>query len=262
MKIQSACARDLSVASAVCRRDLLRFRKESSRWLGVVAQPLLFWFVIGSGLGASVRMVGDPEGGFVRYFFPGSMLLTVVFTCVFASISVIEDKRAGFLRGVLVAPGSRAALVAGKLLGVACLASAQCILFALAAPLAGFSLGGIHWPGFAGGLLLSVVAMAGVNFAVAWRMDSTQGYHAVMSLLLLPLWIVSGAMFPRATGPLAFLLHWNPLAPMLHALRASLEGSSIPAGTWLVLCTLALAGVAAALAAASPSRSGVLNAAD
>ncbi len=137
----------MTVAQAVYFRDLLRFRKDSSRWIGVVAQPLLFWFVIGSGMTASLSMT-QLSVPYVQYFFPGSLILCILFTAIFASISIIEDKRAGFLRSVLVAPNSRTQLVLGKLASVVTLCLIQSLIFVLVAPLAHYSLPQVAWEVF------------------------------------------------------------------------------------------------------------------
>ena len=124
--------------------------------------------------------------------------MVVLFTAIFTTMSVIEDRHSGFLQAVLVAPGSRASVVLGKCLGAGSVAFAQGLLFALLAPVAGFSLGAIDWPLLLSALALSCFGMCAMGFAVAWWLDSTAGYHVVMSVLLLPLWIVSGAMFPAS----------------------------------------------------------------
>src|SRR5690606_2453661 len=132
--------------------------------------------------------------------------------------------------GVLAGPGSRFALVAGKSLGSTTLAGLQAIVFVLLAPLAGFSLFSIHWPLLIAALALTSLALTALGFAVAWWLDNTQAYHAVQMTALVPLWVLSGAMFP-ATGlssgwSLVQLL--NPVSYAVSAVRHALYGGAAP----------------------------------
>jgi len=149
-----------------------------------------------------------------------------------ATMSVIEDRRQGFLQGVLVAPGSRAAVALGKSLGSATVALLHAALFVALAPLAGFPYLSVSWwrlPIVAG---LAALSLAALGFTLAWALDSIQGYHVVMNLVLVPLWILSGAMFP-AVGlhpVLDLLVRWNPMSYAMAGLRRALYGGAPPAG--------------------------------
>ncbi|MGE3190502.1 MAG: ABC transporter permease, partial [Vicinamibacterales bacterium] len=123
------------------RRDLVRFLRQRSRVLSSLATPILFWLVIGSGIGQSFRpQDGSMPGGFLEYYFPGTVALIVLFTAIFSTISVIEDRHDGFLQGVLASPAPRVAIVLGKVLGSATLALGNAVLFLLLAPVAGIAL--------------------------------------------------------------------------------------------------------------------------
>jgi ABC-type Na+ efflux pump permease subunit len=111
-------------------------------------------------------------------------MLVVLFTSIFTTMSVIEDRHKGFLQAVLVAPASRASLVLGKTLGGVAIALAQAALFAALAPFAGFHMGGVDWPLLVAVLLFTGIGLSSLGFAIAWWLDSTQGYHVVMSVLL------------------------------------------------------------------------------
>ena len=100
----SSLAQELGVIDALWRRELLHLLHQRSRWLGVVLQPLLFWFIIGSGMAPSFRAEDGTEADYLKFLFPGIVMMVVLFTAIFATISVIEDRKAGFLQGVLVAP--------------------------------------------------------------------------------------------------------------------------------------------------------------
>ena len=131
---------------------------------------------------------------------------------IFATISVIEDRHQGFLQMVPCGPGSRGALVAGKSLGSASVALSQAALFLLLSPLAGFAPGAVDWPLLAAALFLSALGLAAVGFAVAWVVDNVQGYHAIQMTLLVPLWVISGAMFPMSADHPGFAAAIGPMA--------------------------------------------------
>src|SRR5215211_7328963 len=123
---------------SLAKRELVRFLRQRHRVVGALATPIVFWLLIGGGMGRSFRAEGTPGGGnYLLYFFPGTVLMILLFTAIFSTISIIEDRREGFLQSVLVAPVPRLAIVLGKVLGGAALAFAQALLFLLFAPLVG-----------------------------------------------------------------------------------------------------------------------------
>lgn len=216
-------------AASLWRRELIRFWRQPSRVASAFGSPVLFWFLIGSGLGSSFRLPGGPEGvDFLEYFFPGTAVLLVLFASIFSTISVIEDRNQGFLQGVLVAPISRLTVVAGKVVGGATPAWLQGMAFLVLAPWAGIHLSLGRILAAAAVLALLALALTALGFAFAWRIDSTQGFHGVMNLLLVPMWLLSGAFFPLAGAPawLSFLMHVNPLTYGLAALRWALYGEA------------------------------------
>ena len=205
-------------------REIVRFLRQRSRVFGACAQPLVFWLLLGGGLNASFRAPDLPGSSYLTYFYPGVIALVLLFTAIFATIAVVEDRQAGFLQGVLVAPVSRQSIVLGQALGCTTLALAQGGLFLLFAPFVG-----VHLTLGAVGAVLAVQALVAfgltnLGLIIAWRMDSTQGFHAIMNLILLPIWMLSGAFFP-ATGASAWLswvMHVNPLTYGMAALRRAL----------------------------------------
>ena len=218
----------------LCWREIVRFVRQRSRVTGAFAQPLVFWLLLGGGLKASFRPPGVPEGTtYVEYFYPGAIALVLLFTAIFSTISVVEDRREGFLQGVLVAPLARSTIVLGQALGGTLLALVQGLLFLIFAPVVGISLS-------AAGILLGVSVMFLMAFSltnlgllIAWRMDSTQGFHAIMNLILLPIWLLSGAFFPASgvTPWLGWVMQINPLTYGMAALRRCLYlGSPMSAG--------------------------------
>jgi ABC-2 type transport system permease protein len=206
----------------LCRREIVRFVRQRSRVSGAFAQPLVFWLLVGGGLKASFRPPGVPEGmSYVEYFYPGAIALVLLFTAIFSTISVVEDRREGFLQGVLVAPVKRSTVVLGQALGGTALALIQGLLFLLIAPAVDISLSVLAVLSGVGVMFLIAFSLTSLGLIIAWRMDSTQGFHAIMNLILLPIWLLSGAFFPAAgVSPwLGWMMQVNPLTYGMAALR-------------------------------------------
>src|ERR1700744_5131969 len=129
-------------ALSLCKRELVRFLRQRHRIIGALATPIVFWLLIGAGVGHSFRGVEGAiaQGGYLQFFFPGTVLMILLFTAIFSTISIIEDRREGFLQSVLVAPVPRMAVVLGKVLGGTVLAFGQGLIFLLLAPLIGMHL--------------------------------------------------------------------------------------------------------------------------
>jgi ABC-2 type transport system permease protein len=209
----------------LCWREIVRFARQRSRVTGAFAQPLVFWLLLGGGLKASFRPPGVPDGtSYVEYFYPGAIALVLLFTAIFSTISVVEDRREGFLQSVLVAPLNRSTIVLGQALGGTALALIQGMLFLLFAPAVGISLSVLTVVSGIGVMFLIAFSLTNLGLVIAWRMDSTQGFHAIMNLILLPIWLLSGAFFPRpgVTPWLSWLMQVNPLTYGMAALRRCL----------------------------------------
>ena len=216
----------------LCQREMVRFYRQKSRIIGVIGSPLVFWFLIGSGLGGSFR---HPEAqassmNYLEYFFPGTIVLIILFTSIFSTISIIEDRREGFLQSVIVAPVSRGSIAFGKILGGTFLALIQAAILLALVPFLGISLSLASLLIVVFVLFLISFGLTGLGFIIAWKMDSTQGFHALMNLFLIPLWLLSGALFPPsgASRWLGTLMKLNPLTYGIDALRTSLYLSRTP----------------------------------
>jgi ABC-2 type transport system permease protein len=211
-------------------RDVIRFLRQRNRIIGALATPLVFWLLVGSGFGPSFRnpAAAGHAGSYLAYFFPGTLVLIMLFTAIFSTISIIEDRREGFLQGALVAPLSPAAIPLGKFLGGTTLAVLQAALFCILAPLAGMPIGLHQIALLLPALILVGFSMTGLGFLVAWPMDSTQGFHAIMNIFLMPLWMMSGALFPMPSG--TGWLYWvgalNPVSYGVTAIRSAFNASS------------------------------------
>ena len=255
----------LLAATALAKREVVRFVRQRNRVFGALAQPVLFWAIFGAGFSPSFR---TGSIGYSEYFFPGVIVLILLFTAIFATISIIEDRNTGFLQGVLVAPVPRSAIIVGKVLGTTVLAVGQALLVLALAPLFGMSIP-------VAGILLSIpvlvlvsIALAGLGIWIAWRMDSTQGFHAIMTSVLMPMWLLSGAFFPPGGTPkwLAIIIAANPLTYGVALLRHSLylgnpaATAALPSAMACLVATVlfAIATIAGASMAAKSRTAGAL----
>jgi ABC-2 type transport system permease protein len=204
----------------------VRFLRQRSRVIGALGSPVIFWLLLGSGLNRSFNggAARPPVGGYLQYFYPGTLALIVLFTAIFSTISVIEDRQEGFMQGVLVAPVPRSAIVMGKVLGGTTLALMQAAAFLLLAPLAGLPVTLAGLPLLLGVIVALGFATTGLGLLIAWWLDSMQGFHAIMNVLLIPMWILSGAVFPAsgASGWLRPIMQANPMTYGVTALRLSI----------------------------------------
>ncbi len=200
-------------------RELVRFFRQRTRVVGALGQPIIFWVLFGAGLHGS--FTGPAGMSYQEYFFPGVAVMIVMFTAIYSTISIIEDRRDGFLQGVLVAPIPRASLVLGKVLGGTVLAVLQAVVFLVVGPL--LSLVGLappletgltlhNAPAVIGFLALVGFSLTALGYLIAWPMESTHGFHAIMSVFLMPMWLLSGSFFPAGdSGWLSWVIRLNPL---------------------------------------------------
>jgi ABC-2 type transport system permease protein len=261
----------LPVIYTLSLRELVRFFRQKNRVFGALGQPIIFWLLFGAGLG-SAKVGNDPTSGKLDYahFFPGTLVMILLFTAIFATISIIEDRREGFLQGVLVAPVPRWSMVMGKVLGGATIAMLQGIVFLLL----GWITTALNGPkiieptilGALGSVLLMAVisiALTALGFLIAWRMDSTQGFHAIMSVFLLPMWLLSGAFFPMDVGGwLGWIVRINPLTYGVAGLRHYLQNADVAGLPSLSVCWIVSLAFAGLMFAAAWSIAGTRSTAD
>ncbi|MBZ5525395.1 MAG: ABC transporter permease [Acidobacteriia bacterium] len=212
-------------------REVVRFYRQPARVVGVIVSPLVFWVVIGAGFGTSLQSQATGQGSFLNYFFPGALIMIVLFTSIFTMMSVIEDRNEGFLLSVMVAPVHRSGIVLGKVLGGTTLSAVQGLLFLVLAPLIGIRLGVEQLLIVALIVFLTAFALTALGFAIAWKMESSQGFHAIINLFLIPLWMLSGALFPihGASKWIRWLMECNPLTYGLDALQIVIFPATHPA---------------------------------
>lgn len=253
----------------LAQREVVRFLRQRSRLIGALVQPILFWVLFGAGLRDSFQSSNGES--FQEYFLPGVAVMIVLFTAIFSTISIIEDRREGFLQGVLAAPVSRLAIVLGKLIGGSILAISQALLFLTFGPL--LSLVGLTQPvsmgltwanifPVVGFLTLLAFALTGLGYMIAWQMTSTHGFHAIMSIFLMPMWLLSGAFFPAKEGWLSWVVAANPLTYGVAGLRQLLRpetATDLPSWPLCLGMTILFAVTCVAIACWQTSRSSVRN---
>ena len=205
--------------------------------------PVVFWIMAGSGLGGSFQSPGgDASVSYLEFTFPGAIAAILLFTAIFSTISLIDDRSSGFMQAVLVSPSSRAAIVLGKVLGATTLAVVQAGVFLMLAPLAGIELDFVRVVATLGAMVLVAFGVTNMGFWVAWRMESTQGFHAVMNLVLIPMLVLSGAFFPSsgAAGWVRAIAIVNPMTYCVSVIRAAM-GAGATDGNLLTALSVTVA---------------------
>ncbi|MFC4585522.1 ABC transporter permease [Sphaerisporangium corydalis] len=222
---------DLRAVKIVLHRELLRFVNDRTRMFSTLIQPVLWLFVMGTGLSTLISLGPGQGVDFRTFIYPGVIAMTVITTAMFSAGSIVWDREFGFLREMLVAPVSRAAIVIGKCLGGGIVATAQGVIILA---LAGF----VHVPysptlilTLLGEMFLASVTITAFGVSLAARMKTMQSFFGIMQMAIMPMIFLSGAMFPLANLPgwLAFLTKINPLTyavdPMRHAVFSHLSVS-------------------------------------
>jgi ABC-2 type transport system permease protein len=211
---------DLRAIEIVWRRELLRYTRSRARIFTSLIQPVVFLFILGTGLSPIIRGAG---GGidFRTFMFPGVLAMTVLFTSIFSAVSIVWDREFGFLREMMVAPVRRGAVIFGKAAGGATIATLQGVIMLLLAGL-------VHVPYSPVMILTLIVEMALVAFAltafgamIASRMQQVESFQVVMQLFVMPLFFLSGAVFPITSLPgwLSVLTKVDPLTYAVDAMR-------------------------------------------
>lgn len=232
----------IGTVRALWKREMIKFVRDYNRVAGAVLQPLVVWLLLGFGFRESFQIphAGTAAGvPYLEFLFPGILALVALFTSIFSTISIVEERKSGFLQAALASPSPRSALVLGTILGGTTLAVLEALLFLVLLPVVG------HVPSLAGAaLMLAVTFLIGLSFTalgvvIAWRTRTTRGFHAVMNLFLMPLWVLSGAFFPAEGAPavLQWIIRLNPVSYGVAALR---DGMYLPASSPLPTPALAV----------------------
>jgi ABC-2 type transport system permease protein len=254
----------------VTRRELLRFKNDRARMAAMLLQPLLFIFVMGTGLGSIVDTGGDLS--FPTFLFPGVLATSVLFTAAFAGVSLVWDREFGFLREMMVAPISRASIIWGKCLGGAIVATGQSLILLALVGTVGIPYDPLLLVALTGCLFLGSLFLTALGVLLSTRITTIQGAMPMLQLLITPMMFLSGSLFPLGGLPtwLSVVTRLNPLTyvvqPMRHLVLQQLDLSAaeranlLPAITWggwavpvgvqlltVAVITLGLVGLAARL---------------
>ncbi|MGE5174537.1 MAG: ABC transporter permease [Betaproteobacteria bacterium] len=212
----------------ICLREFKKFFREKSRLLGTLARPVLWLFVVGNGMSALIK----PHAGFsyLQFIFPGMIGMTILFSSIFSSISIVWDREFGFMKEMLVAPISRLSIVIGKAVSGTLISVAQAVIILILVPFLGIHLTVMQ---FIEIVVLSVLVsfcITSLGILIAARLTSFDGFNIIMNFLVMPMLFLSGAMYPVTAMPFALrqLSLINPLTYGIDALKHVLLRNGAP----------------------------------
>jgi ABC-2 type transport system permease protein len=212
----------LKVIYTIWLREWKTFVREKARIVGMIGQPLLYLLIVGKGISASMSINGAPGGiDYLKFMYPGILGMSILFTSIFSAVSIIWDREFGFLKEVLVAPVPRWGVAIGKSLGGATVAMIQSLILIVLAPFVGIELSFVMVLQLLLLAFLISFAITSLGVVIAARMESMQGFQMVMNFLVMPLYFLSGGMFPVEKAPdwMKFLMKLDPLTYGVDALR-------------------------------------------
>ncbi|MBI4743898.1 MAG: ABC transporter permease [Actinobacteria bacterium] len=217
-------------------RDIKRFLRDRARIIAAMAQPALYLFVLGTGLGAAIGRSGD----YIKFIYPGIIGMTLLFTSIFSAISIVWDREFGFLKEILVAPISRSTVALGKAFGGSTIAMIQGTMLLIFAPFVGVSLSFLMVLKLFAVMFLIAFSLTSMGIVVAARLKTMEGFQMIMNFLMMPLFLLSGAMFPLKGLPewMNFLVKMDPLTYGIDALRyivIGIHSYSLPYSLVMVL---------------------------
>jgi ABC-2 type transport system permease protein len=247
----SPLATDIAAIAALTRRDLIRFSRDKSQIMGALGRPAIWMILFGTGLHHAFQSSASPERIDYRQFsYAGAIAMTILFGGMFQGVTIVWDREFGMLRAVLVAPVSRTAIVAGKTLAGAAVTLVQALIAAAFAPLVGVAFGPIE----AGALLLAMamlsLSVTALGVTVGSRMKTFEGFGVISNFVVLPLYFLSGGVFPPEGLPawMRTLLMANPVTYGVDLMRAAIGQPH--AFAWVVDVAV-LGGFAAAMCGAA-----------
>jgi ABC-2 type transport system permease protein len=241
-EVRNDLAHHVRATWVVTRRELLRFKSDRARMASMLLQPLLFIFVMGTGLGSIVDTGGDIS--FRTFLFPGVLATSVLFTAAFAGVSLVWDREFGFLREMMVAPISRASIIWGKCFGGAIVATGQSLILLALVGTVGIPYDPLLLLALTGCLFLGSLFLTALGVLLSTRIKTIQGAMPMLQLLITPMMFLSGSLFPLGGLPtwLSVVTRLNPLTyvvqPMRHLvlqhldLDAAEQAKLLPAITW------------------------------
>jgi ABC-2 type transport system permease protein len=212
----------------ICVREFIKFFREKSRLLGTLARPVLWLFVVGNGMSALV----SPNMGFsyLQFIFPGMIGMTILFASIFSSISIVWDREFGFMKEMLVAPISRLSIVVGKAISGTAISVAQAIIILVLIPFLGIGLSVLQFIQVTAVAVLVSFCITSIGILIAARLTSFDGFNIIMNFLVMPMFFLSGAMYPVSSMPdvLRHLTHLNPLTYGIDAFKHVLLQNAAP----------------------------------
>ena len=239
---------ELESAWALTWRDLVRFVRDRGQVMGAFARPLLWLIFMGKGLSTSVRLTGGVD--YQHFVFAGAIAMAVLFGGMFQGVTIIWDREFGFLKEVLVAPISRVTIVLGKTLSGTVVTIVQGCLTLGFAPLVGLHLGFGTFFALFGVIVILSLAMSAMGVVLATRMQSFEGFGVISNFVIMPLYFLSGGVFPveRLPGWMAVLVRLNPVTYGVDLMRHALAQPSVFGAELDLLVLLGFAGTMVALA--------------
>jgi ABC-2 type transport system permease protein len=224
-------------------RQLKRFIRSKSRIIGSLGQPILFLLALGYGFGSVFQKAG--QGNYLDFLAPGVIGMSIIFTAIFSGMEIIWDRQFGFLKETLVAPVSRFNIMIGRTLGGATVGTIQGIIVFGISIAAGFHVS--NWalvPAVIGVMALVSLLFTALGTAIASRLTDMQGFQLIINFLVMPLFFLSGALFPLEGAPkvLAMVARFDPLSYGIDALRALLINSS-HFGLWTDITVLSVVSI-------------------
>lgn len=214
-----------SVIFILWLRQLKRYLRSRARIIGSLGQPLLFLLALGFGLGPVYSKAG--EGSYIQFLGPGVVAMAIIFTAMFTGIEIIWDRQFGFLKETLVAPVSRFEILIGRILGGATVAMVQGVIVLFISYLVGFRPSNAYYLPLALVFMFMIALLfTSIGTAVAVRMEDMQAFPLIMNFLMMPMFFLSGALFPLngSAGILMTIAKANPLSYGVDGLRIALSG--------------------------------------
>jgi ABC-2 type transport system permease protein len=211
-------------------RDVKRFFRDRVRLLGAFAQPLIYLFILGTGLQSAFTAFGSGQTKYITFMYPGILAMTVLFTAMFSAISIIWDREFGFLKEMMVAPIPRSSIALGKVMGGGTTALMQGFILLLFMPLAGIPYNIEKLLMMLVVMLVLALGLTSMGVLFASRMRSMEGFPIIMNFFLLPMFFLSGAFFPLQNLPgwMRFLTKINPMTYAVDAMRGvALKGITV-----------------------------------
>lgn len=215
----STIKHNLKAVYVISFREFKKFIRERSRLLGTMARPILWLFVVGGGMS---RLVNVPGGvSYLQFIFPGMIGMTILFASIFSAISIVWDREFGFLKEILVAPISRFSVVFGKAMAGTTISLVQVLIMVVFIPILGIHISILQFFELIFVAAMLAFSLTAMGILVASRMSSYEGFNIIMNFLVMPMFFLSGAMYPVKLLPpiLKEVTHFNPLTYGVDALK-------------------------------------------